>query len=343
MFEKPDIPDQRILAKVQEAYKLDLADLSFLPLGYDLNTAVYRVESFDGRAFFLKLRKGSFATIIVELPHFLSEQGIKAIIGPLETRNGCLYEGLHDGGGSYALILYPFIAGKDGYQVSLTDQHWSLIGRTLKKVHTATLPAALARQVPRETFAPQWREAVKQFLAQVEVKNYTEQVAKKLAAFMRTKRTEISQIVQRAEELARLCKQQLGDYVLCHSDAHPGNFLIAETGSLYLVDWDNPIFAPKERDLMFFGAGMAGDQPGGRQEESFYEGYGRADIDWQALAYYRYERIIQDIAEFCKQLLLTTSGGEDREQAYDYFASSFKPGGVIEAAIQTDRLARPAK
>ena len=337
MLEKPEIPDQRIITTVQEAYKLDVADLCFLPLGYDLNTAVFRVEGFDGRAYFLKVRKGSFATIIVDIPHFLSRQGITAIIAPLENRNGSLYEVLHDGSASYALILYPFISGKDGYKVSLTDQHWTLIGKTLKKVHSVTLPPILARQVPREAFDPQWRETVKQFLVQVELKPYTERVAKKLAAFMRAKRKEINHLVHKADELARSLKQQPGNHVLCHSDAHPGNFLIADTGSLYLVDWDNPILAPKERDLMFFGAGMAGDQPGGRQEESFYKGYGQADIDWPALAYYRYERIIQDIAEFCKQLLWTTAGGEDREQAYDYFVSSFKPGGVIEAASRTDR------
>ncbi|HEX9091902.1 MAG TPA: aminoglycoside phosphotransferase family protein, partial [Anaerolineales bacterium] len=294
-------------------------------------------------AYFLKLRKENFSTIIVDIPHYLSKQGIKAIIAPVETRYRRLYAGLQDRGVNYALILYPFIAGKDGYQVNLTEQHWTLIGRTLKKVHTAMLPSTLASQVPEETFAAQWRESVKQFLAQIEVMTYKEQVAKKLATTMLAKHKEISYLVHRADELARLLKQQPGDYVLCHSDLHPGNFLIADTGELYLVDWDNPIYAPKECDLMFFGAGMSGDQLGGRQEESFYKGYGRTDIDWSALAYYRYERIIQDIAEFCKQLLLTTSGGEDREQAYEYFLSSFRPGGVIDAAARTDQMVSSSK
>jgi spectinomycin phosphotransferase len=104
------------------------------------------------------------------------------------------------------------------------------------------------------------------------------------------------------------------------------------------VDWDNPIYAPKERDLMFFGSGMAGNQLGGREEMLFYQGYGPAQIDQDALAYYRYERIVQDISEFCKQLLLTAEGGEDREQAYQYFTSSFLPGHVVEVAFETDGL-----
>jgi spectinomycin phosphotransferase len=83
---------------------------------------------------------------------------------------------------------------------------------------------------------------------------------------------------------------------------------------------------------------MSGIQPGGREEQLFYQGYGSVVVDQKTLAYYRYERIIQDIAEFGKQLLLTTAGGEDREQSYQYFTSSFLPGGVVDAAHRTDQF-----
>jgi spectinomycin phosphotransferase len=59
-------------------------------------------------------------------------------------------------------------------------------------------------------------------------------------------------------------------------------------------------------------------------------------VNRTALAYYRYERIIQDIAAFCEQLLLTTQGGEDREQAYRYFTSQFLPGFEVEIALKSD-------
>lgn len=35
-----------------------IAQLTFLPLGADVNTAVYRADDAGGRAFFLKLRRG---------------------------------------------------------------------------------------------------------------------------------------------------------------------------------------------------------------------------------------------------------------------------------------------
>ena len=72
-----------------------------------------------------------------------------------------------------------------------------------------------------------------------------------------------------------------------------------------------------------------------QQEEAlFYQGYGAASIDSYALAYYRYERIIANIAVECEQLLLTNEGGADREQALRYLISNFEPKGTIEIAYQ---------
>ena len=47
---------------------------------------------------------------------------------------------------------------------------------------------------------------------------------------------------------------------MCHKDIHGGNILIRTDGQppvLYILDWDDPILAPKERDLMFIGGGIA--------------------------------------------------------------------------------------
>jgi spectinomycin phosphotransferase len=334
MLENPEIPDDLIITQMQAEYGLDVSKVNFLPLGYDVNTTVYRVGTSDGTAYFLKLRKGAFDPITVFVPQFLSSLGIQTIIAPLETQNGQLFGKLED----YTIILYPFIPGKDGYQVRLADQHWIELGQTFKLVHTAQIPPSLFPLIPGEIYDPQWRECEKRFQAQIELGSFNEPVAQKLAKFMKSKQHEISQMVRRAEELAGSLQQQPQDFVLCHTDAHPGNYLIADNGELYLVDWDNPIFAPKERDLMYFGSGMSGIQPGGREEQLFYQGYGSVVVDQKTLAYYRYERIIQDIAEFGKRLLLTTAGGEDREQSYQYFTSSFLPGGVVDAAHRTDQF-----
>ncbi len=114
--------------------------------------------------------------------------------------------------------------------------------------------------------------------------------------------------------------------------------MISDTGELYIVDWDDPILAPKERDLMFIGGGIDEIWKSEREETVFYEGYGKADINLSALAYYRYERVIEDLVVICEQLLLTDEGGADRERSYGWFISNFEPGSTIEIADWTYKL-----
>jgi spectinomycin phosphotransferase len=337
MLERPDLQDQLIISGVQNAYGLRLAQVTFLPLGADVNTAVYRLVAQDETAYFLKLRKGVFDEITVAVPKFLNAQAIPAVIAPLETRDGRLWASLD----AYVMILYPFIQGRNGYETALSERHWTELGAALKGVHMAQLPPALERLIPCETYSPQWRESVKTFQTQVEHSYFDDPVAAKLAVFMKAKQAEITHLVERAGQLGRALQARSPELVLCHCDIHLGNLLIGdnEAGAerpLYIVDWDNPMYAPKERDLMFVGAGMGCAWPGGREEALFYRGYnpafGQTGVDRAALAYYRYERIIQDISEFCKQLFLTTGGGEDREQSYQYFTGQFLPNHEVDVA-----------
>jgi spectinomycin phosphotransferase len=113
--------------------------------------------------------------------------------------------------------------------------------------------------------------------------------------------------------------------------------LIDSAGALYVVDWDDPIMAPKERDLMFAGGGLMGGWRTPQKEEApFYEGYGPTQIDRVALAYYRYARIVEDIALYCEQILLTDESSQDRELAFRYLTSNYLPDNTIEIAIRSD-------
>jgi len=130
-------------------------------------------------------------------------------------------------------------------------------------------------------------------------------------------------------------------FTLCHGDIHGWNLLIDVNGALHIVDWDTLIYAPKERDLMFIGGGL-GDSGYMPQEEEamFYRGYGQSNVNQIAVAYYRYERIIEDIAVYCKQIFLSKEGGNDREQSLEYLKSNFLPYDTIEIACKSDKTIR---
>ena len=332
MLEKPDIAWPKILACLSVEYAIEAQEITFLPLGADVNTAVYRVVNNDNVPFFLKLRKGAFDRTSVTLPRFFSEQGIRQIIPPLQTVSGGLWGNLD----AYRTILYPFVNGRNGYETTLSERHWAEFGSALRRIHAADVPPDVTASLCPETFSAHYRELVLSFLSLIDVKTYRDAVACDLAAFMQEKWDEILDLIERAEELARLLKKEPLPYIVCHSDIHAGNIFIADDGALYIIDWDEPTLAPKERDLMYIGGGLLASGLTPQEEESrFYEAYGHVDVSQRALAYYRLERIIQDIAAYCEQLLLSDEGGVDREQSLAHFKSNFLPGSTIEIANET--------
>jgi spectinomycin phosphotransferase len=333
MLEKPDLQDEKIITCLLDAYGLDAVQVTFLPLGADQNTAVYRIVAYDTKSYFLKLRSGVFDETSVALPKFLSDQGIKQIIPPLTSKTGKLWAKLNN----FKVIIYPFIEGRNGYEVNLSDRHWNDFGSALKRIHTTEVPPVLLNRIRREIYSARWRNIVKTFLARIGTDVFDDPVAIELAAFLQAKHAEVFDLVRHAENLAQVLQAESPEFVLCHSDVHAGNILI-DTDDTFYVDWDDPILAPKERDLMFVGGaqGFAG-HTAQEEERLFYRGYGQTQTNPIALAYYRYERIVEDIAVYCEQLLLSDEGGEDRAQSLHYLKSNFVPGGTIEIAYQSDQ------
>lgn len=231
MLEKPDLQEHRLVTCLQNEFAVDVAQLTFLPLGADQNTAVYRVVAGDETSYFLKLRSGNFDETSVALPKYLSDQGIEQIIAPLTTRTGRLRATLD----AFKVILYPFVNGRNGYEVAMSARNWHEFGSALKRIHSVELPLALIRTIRRETYSPQWREIVKMFLKRVEDEAYDDPVAQKAAALLKAEREQILDLVSQSERLAQRLQTRAPDLVLCHSDVHAGNILIDAESAFYIV------------------------------------------------------------------------------------------------------------
>lgn len=337
MLEKPAIEALTILTRLRDHYGLTIAQLEFLPIGADRNTAVYRAISDDNTPYFVKLRSGVFDEMTILVPQFLHDQGVRQVIAPVPTLSQQLWADLND----FRLMVFPFIEGHNGYEIQMLDSHWMDYGRALKALHSAELPPSFVNRIQRETYSAQWREIVRRFQVMVENTVFADPVSAELAAFLRLKQDVVNELVRRAEHFAAILKGASLPFVLCHADIHAANILIDARDHLYLVDWDTLILAPKERDLMFTGGGQFGDQRSPQEEEAgFYQGYGATTIDERALAYYRYERIVEDIAAYCEQILLTNAGGKDRENGLRQLTGQFLPGHVIDLTFRADKNRR---
>jgi spectinomycin phosphotransferase len=333
MLTPPDLRSDTIAAQVYAAWGIDVALVTFLPIGADADAAVYRLDSAGGTAYFLKLRRARFDEIAVAVPAFLHERAAPAVMAPLPTTGGALWASRN----GFAWILYPYFDGPNGFAQPLSDAQWVILGESLRAVHSAILPTAIAERIPREEYSPRWRDIVMALSRQVEADYFADPIAERLAARWRERRQEIATLVERAGELAWTLRERVLPFVLCHTDLHAGNVLLGVDDELAIVDWDDPLLAPRERDLMFFGAGVGAIWDTLREEERFYQGYGRVEIDLVALAYYRYERIVADFASYGMEIFGAQGSVEDRENGVRKVMGQFEPGRVIEIAHRTYR------
>lgn len=173
-------------------------------------------------------------------------------------------------------------------------------------------------------------------LAHIESEPTGDEIAMKLIQFMKHHSVAIHRLVDRAEQLCKKIQDQSPEFVFCHSDIHAGNVLIGNNDIIYMVDWGDSIMAPKECDLMFIGGGVANIWNKPHEEALFYQGYGKTEINKTILAYYRHERIVEDLALYGQQILLTQAAAQDRIQSYKHFISQFMPRGEVEIAFETD-------
>jgi spectinomycin phosphotransferase len=331
MREDPGLDVDRIHACLGAHFGLRVVSVAFLPLGHDPNAAAYEVVSRDGTAYFLKVRFGPVHEPGLLVPRALNDLGIPKVLAPLPTRSSGLWCPL-GGYPGYSAVLYPFVRGESAMVAGLSDDQWREFGSTLRAVHASRLDEGLRGRLPVEDFSLPSAATVRRILALMDGADF-EGAAARLAAFLRGRAGQVRRMLARAEALGSSLRTKTFEYVLCHADIHAANVLVGDDGRIRLIDWDGPLVAPRERDLLFVVGSKIARAVEPREEALFFEGYGRVEIDPEALVYYRYERIIEDVGEFGKSVLLDPRLGE-RTRAEDaaLVVGFFAPGGDIGRA-----------
>jgi spectinomycin phosphotransferase len=333
MLEPPDLEDQTIIETVQDHFAIGVADLVFLPIGNDSASWAYRVEASQGPPYFLKVRAGKSHPPGVTIPNYLRRHGIPHVMASVETVDGASYVRV----GGYALILYRMVEGGAGGEVGMSREHWRELGTLVRRVHDVPETAELTRLVRRERFRPSRRDVVARLDDLISSVSPDDDAASELAAFFRSRREVIRDVLDRAGTLGRDLKHTRAQHVLCHADLHAWNVLIGADGGLWLVDWDEAVMAPRERDLMFVigGIGPRALRPG--NSEWFFEGYGEVTVDRRLLAYYRAAWAVQDLGACAEEALLSPALGEaSRRAGVDGFKGLFDPGNIVELALTSD-------
>ncbi len=329
MIEKPELDEEKIIMALNQNYLIQVKTLEFLPVGNDASAFSYRVETRNENVYFLKIKKNFSNFAVLYIPQFLKDAGIEQVITPLRTKTKKLMAEM-DGLG---LILYPFITGKEAIEVGMSDSQWTEFGSVLKRIHLTELPSDISQYVRQETFIPKWSSLAKLLHEQINTRNYDDPDQKQLALFWK-KHSEIIQIlIGRAEMIGKRLQQTDLEFILCHADIHAANILLTQEQNMFIVDWDEVLLAPKERDLMFV---LGEETIRTREEQLFFDGYGEVEINQLALAYYRYEWCVQEIGDYGNRVFLTKDIGESTKQgSVAEFMKLFSQGDVIETALDT--------
>ena len=328
MLEPPDITTAVLLERVRDAYGLPVEQATFLPVGNDSAAWAYRLDG-DDSSWFLKVLGRRVDPGTIAAPRFLANHGVQHLLPPVSTVAG----GPADDGNPFTLVVFPFFDGRPGGEVGLSQEMRTELGRLLRKIHDTPADAALAAQMRRERFHVRDASYLDAALAEMARVDADEDVGRAFASVWRHHQRAIEHALCRARALATEAASSSPRSVICHADFHAWNVLIAPDGEYVVIDWDETLLAPRERDLMFVSGNVADLDPDGTD---FSAGYGPVDADRTLLAYYRYDWVLQEVADCHRRVFDRTLGHRTRTDAVRAFEELFGPDDVVQAAHDAD-------
>jgi spectinomycin phosphotransferase len=328
VLEDPQIDPVELRDALRASYGIVASAIRFVR-GRDMQAASYEVTT-DGTSYFLKVRFGPPQGAALDVPRALQDVGVPNILAPLSARSSAISAPM----GARSLIMYPYIAGGNAKEAGLTGGQWRTCGSTLRAVHDSGLERRFGDTLPVDTFGATAAAAVGEMVASFGSRPAASPAVGRLVAAFRKRASRIAEVLARAEELGALLRERTFERVLCHADIHTANILVAEHGSIFLVDWDDPLIAPRERDLLFVIGGRVGRVVQPSEESQFFDGYGQVEVDRDAIVYYRYERVLEDLVELARSVLQGDLSEAACEEQVDLVERSFAKDSLLETAEQ---------
>jgi spectinomycin phosphotransferase len=332
VLEDPGLDLGELRHALRTAWGRDADRLTFVP-GHDMQAASYKVVAAGDHIFFLKVRFGPVREAALAVPSALRDAGVRNIPAPRRTNSWALWAPM----GDCNLILYPFIRGRSAMELGLDEAQWRTFGETLRAIHDSGLESRFAQSLQSETFALAAAASVEQMRKLAEDPPQQSAAGRRLTKVLRRQASRIDEILARAQELGGILRGRTFDRVLCHADIHANNILVDEDGQIHLVDWDSPMIAPRERDLWFVIGSRIARATKPQEEAWFFEGYGSISVDREAIIYYRYERVLEDLAEFGRTVFLDPLPTDAvRRREVDLVEWYFGPDSLLATAEQVD-------
>lgn len=295
------IPLPELVRLLSAHYGVDAKAIFPLALDHAPTSLAARVETYAGKTFFLKFKR-EIVPGSLTIPALLHAQSVP-VLAPLPA----LTHDLFVQAGDFFLLLYPFLNASAVDYRSLTPAQWRDLGLALRRIHATPPPEALRAVLPHATFTP-WGEHFIAECAEAFVHRGPD-----LQALWQTNQELLKDFYAFTWLSGHAARSAAPAFHLCHNDFHSGNVLLdSATGDLTIIDWDNPAWGPRERDLLFIA-------PDNRL--AFEVGYGPLDEVPEVARYVHADWLLQDILDCFSRLLPPNLMSSERDWAIDCISS----------------------
>jgi spectinomycin phosphotransferase len=221
----------------------------------------------------------------------------------------------------------------------MTAEQWKQVGIIFQQIHQVPLPPSGFTALRKDSFEPaEYSRWVSDFETQhAHSQGHGSPAVRAMLSSWRAHQPAIHAVLAWLNKLARVLQKRRRTipYVICHGDLHPANLLRDPAGHVFVIDWDDVLLAPKERDFIFVGNAPSTGSTGAGISP-FFAGYGDTEIDWVALAYYRHERVAQDVIAYAQQVFFRPDLSErTKADAVGLFHDVLAEGGELDVASKT--------
>jgi hypothetical protein len=251
-----DLPEAELRTALQDRWSLRAATLVYRPVGFGSHhweltdtTGTRRFVTVDD----LRTRRATAAEPLpagydrlhaaLTAAQALRAAGRDFVVAPLPARDGDPLARLGD---SFAVAVYPFVAGESLDWDNYTPRDRRAVLDLLVAVHTA--PPQVRGHALTDDYAIQFRDTLSTALDGDTVGPEPGPYARPAAELLLAHASAVRRALARYDTLARVARADPPGLVLTHGEPHPGNAMRAD-GDLLLIDWDTALAAPPERDL----------------------------------------------------------------------------------------------
>lgn len=304
--------------------------------GADAAARAWRVVTRDERRLFLKVRSGVRPAAIL-LPRLLHDIGMPEPVAALTSTTG---EGWLEVGGWTAVVM-PLVEGPTALEAGLDLAGWQELGVFAARLHGLALTPDVRAALSVDSFGPAATNHAREIDGRMDALDPVRLDAESTAVRdgWLARRRRIRRLIEISETLAASIRARdqarvAASLVACHADLHTGNVLIEPGGRIRVVDWDESILAPRERDLMFVRGSVVAGRVTDEQADAFETGYGPYRVDRELLAHYRVDWAVQDVSGYAWEVLYRPDRDPPtRPRARRRFEGQFDAGGQVDGAF----------